>query len=385
MPAAKRNGVSSSQLLDWRSPAWAVAVAVLLAAGCSERASEPAGAAKAQDAALRSGERASGERPSGDQPATGGAASTANQTNTNEQPAAPASGAGPAMLDGVVSIDDAPPTGVTAGEVLQKMTAAYRAADSYFDNAEYRERFVQRRSGVPREPPPHQVSVVFARPNRCRITRREPNPDGSDDVVTVLSDGRRWVATAGKTANRGDPAEDPPPGLLFDGPAPEELSLATLRSDRPLFDAVLPNPIEYLLPQLDLLIATDAAPPRLLADTDAKLLPSGTLRLGPGREAPCFRIELRRAFGVFTAWVDQQEHLLRRLEMPTERVRRELDPGRDLIRLDLWIDFLDASFDTMIGEATFRIDLAAKKPEQDAASDDNSDGGATTADDPPSE
>ena len=41
--------------------------------------------------------------------------------------------------------------------------------------------------------------------------------------------------------------------------------------------------------------------------------------------------------------------------MPTEEVRRQLDPDGELLRLELWIDLVDADIDTAIGDATFKI------------------------------
>lgn len=238
--------------------------------------------------------------------------------------------------------------GVTAGEVLASMVRAYRDAETYFDNALYRERFVQRADGVPHEPPPHQVSVVFARPNRFRLTRREPNSEGDDYQVTVISDGARWVATTSDSAE-----------AVFDDHAPDNLTLQSLLDADQLAATLLPVPIENLFPQLDLLIATEKAETRLLQSAEAKLLLSKNLN-----GAACHRVMLKRSTGEYIAWIDKEQSLLRRLEIPTEAVRRELDPRGDLLRLELWIDFDDANFGTPIGPQTFAIDLPEKGEEE---------------------
>ncbi|MEM9185768.1 MAG: hypothetical protein AAGB00_04650 [Planctomycetota bacterium] len=231
----------------------------------------------------------------------------------------------------------------TAEQVLDDMVAAYRAADTYFDNAEYHERFVQRGDGVPRRSEPHQVSVAWQRPRRLRVTRQAPAPGGKGLRVTLACDGNRV-----RLRSSDHPAE------CIDRPAPEALQRGDILSLGEAAGTLLPVPLENLYPQLELLLSTDKSPPKLLLSADASLLPSDDLQ-----GAACHRVRIDRPAGKYIAWIDQQTHLLRRLEMPTDEVRRQLDPKNALMRLDLWIDFKDATFNTPISVKAFQLEPGA--------------------------
>lgn len=226
--------------------------------------------------------------------------------------------------------------GVTAAEVLAKLTATYRQATTYFDNARYYERFVQRGDGVPREPLPHEVSVAYQRPGRLRISRAAPGEDGAAIKVVLTTDGDRLrVASTDRE------------GELLDREAPALVDRSALDAAGEACSELFPVPLENLYPQLDLLLADGE--PEFLASADVALLASEALD-----GAPCYRLRIDRPAGQYTAWVDKQTGLLRRLEMPTDEVRRQLDPDGSLMRLELWIDFHDADIGTPIGLPTFQ-------------------------------
>lgn len=232
--------------------------------------------------------------------------------------------------------------GVSVDELVQRITAAYRSVENYYDNARYHETFVERGEGFWRGVMPHQVSVVFARPNRVRITRRIPDVDGGDELkVGVACEGERLRAFISDL-----------PGQILDLPAPEALERQTLQADPELAAALLPVPIENLFPQLDLLLATDESPARFFAGAKVAFLPSQSLD-----ETPCYRLQLRRPSGNYVAWFDKESYLLRKLEIPTEQVRQQTDPDGVLSRLKLWIDFSDARGDTKIASEAFEMEI----------------------------
>ncbi|TWT90326.1 hypothetical protein Mal64_07120 [Pseudobythopirellula maris] len=223
-----------------------------------------------------------------------------------------------------------PSTSVEADALLQRMAAAYRRAPSYLDNALYHERFVLRTEGVERETPPHVVSVLFERPNRMRIQRQVPGSGESSLAVGMVCDGERLRAFVSDC-----------PGQLLDLEAPEgfQPTAEGIAPDRHLAAALAPVPVMNLYPQLDLLLAEEPDGPALLRDAEAEMLPPGA-----ADGAPLERVRLRRAEGDYTLWIEPDSLLLRRLDMPTESVRDELDPERVLKSLELWIEFEQATF-----------------------------------------
>lgn len=232
--------------------------------------------------------------------------------------------------------------GVTAGEVLARLAAAYQSADTYFDNAEYHERSVYREEGVPIEPPPHVVSIAFERPRRLRIGHEFAAAAGRGLTVTLATDGDRLRL---RTTDR--------PEQMLDRPAPETLNSVVLTSDEAINEIVFPVPMENLYPQLDLLLADEENPAALLAGAKGTLLKSKQLN-----GADCYRVRIDRPAGVYVLWIDKASPLLRRLDIPTDEVRRQLDPDNDLLRLELWIDFHGAGFGAPINFRTFQLEPA---------------------------
>lgn len=230
--------------------------------------------------------------------------------------------------------------GVTAQQVLDKLASVYRSAETYFDNAMYHERIVYRDRGVPMEPPSHAVAVVFERPGKLRIGHDVPAGRGPGLSVVLISDGQRLRLGTSDHATE-----------LLDLPAPEAMSYASLTSNTTINEIVFPVPMQYLYPQLDLLLASDEQPSKLLSSGDAALLSSD--KLG---EADCYRVRIDGAFGFYVLWIDKASSILRRLDIPTDEVRREQDPDNELLRLELWIEFADASFDAPINFKTFQLE-----------------------------
>lgn len=257
------------------------------------------------------------------------------------------------------------PTGATgpgydgdpaAAAVLQSMAAAYRDATSYFDNAEYRESFIRQGEDVLVEPPAHQVTVAFERPNRVRLLRRVPEGGSPGLAVSVATDGQRLLATVSDL-----------PDQVLDLPAPESLTPRTIAPDPALYGSLFPVPMENLFPQLDLLLATEDSPPALFASAEPTLLPNRELD-----GVDCSRVALKRPSGEYVLWIDAENHLLRRMEAPTDEVRRQLDPRGVMLEWRLWIDFQDATLGGTMADSVFQITPAdgAQRVERFQASND---------------
>ncbi len=239
------------------------------------------------------------------------------------------------------------PAGTTAAKVLDEMVAAYQGAETYYDNAEYCERHVYQADGVEVLPPPHVMSVAFRRPNCVRIQRNVPAGDGPGLEATVACDGERYRAFISDLADQS-----------LDRAAAETLGYDNLMPDEIVARVLTPVPLENLYPQLDLLVSTKSAPPKLLAETTAKLLTAAE-----HNGVKCQRVELSRAGQAWVLWIDQDNHLLRRLDMPTADVRAALDPSGNLKELALWIDFRDATIGTPLADSAFAAEFpASAKP-----------------------
>ncbi len=237
--------------------------------------------------------------------------------------------------------------GTTAAKVLDQMVAAYQGAESYYDNAEYCERHVYQADGVEVLPPPHVMSVAFRRPNRVRIQRNVPAGDGPGLQVTVACDGERYRAFISDLADQS-----------LDRPADETLSYNNVTPDEILARVLTPVPLENLYPQLDLLVSTKSAPPKLLVGTKLKLLTSAK-----HGGVKCQRVELSRGDQAWVLWIDQTDHVLRRLDMPTDDVRAVLDPSGNLKELELWIDFREATIGTPLADSAFAAEFpSSAKP-----------------------
>lgn len=236
--------------------------------------------------------------------------------------------------------------GTTAAAVIDQMKKVYQENDSYFDNAEYHESFLRQGERVLIDEPMHMVSVVMQRPNQFRVARRVPEGRTKELDVVVICDGERYRATLSDF-----------PEQMLDLDAPEKLTAETLAATPNIQTALLPVPVEGLYPQLDLLLGTDETPARLLAGAKPELMTSKKLET-PYLDEPldCYRVRLNRDAGGYILWIDKEQSLLRRLEIPTDQVRKELDPGGVMMQWRLWIDFRDATIGSAIAKKTFELE-----------------------------
>lgn len=230
--------------------------------------------------------------------------------------------------------------GLAAEEILQKMAEAYQSFEQYVDNAQYHQRFVRHDDGLEVDVPPHMVSVAFRRPNNVRVSRQEPAIDGPGSVVTMTSAGERVRAFVS-----GYPEQ------VLEYPLPDDWNADRLFQTNALKQAILPVPVENLFPQLDLLVADSKAGPRLFEADRIERIASDEID-----GAVCYRIELERSDeGTRVLWIDEELLLLKRMEMPTRRVRAMMDPDDVLRDLSLWIDFHDAQTNSIPNDEMFEM------------------------------
>lgn len=231
-----------------------------------------------------------------------------------------------------------------AETILNRLTAHYREAPHYVAEAVYRERYLRRSDPSATEPPPHVIAVAFVRPDRLRITRQTPAVhSGAVEMTMVI--GERLLAETTEHTDK-----------LLDRPAPDKLSHESISESAQLVAGLLPVPLENLYPQIDLLVSKPGGGPRLQEASEATLLDDDEID-----GAACYRVRLDRPTGKHVLWIDKEAPVLRRLEMPTDEVRRQLDPSGELSQLDLWIDFRGATLDSPPSDDRFLIEAGERE------------------------
>lgn len=240
--------------------------------------------------------------------------------------------------------------GLTAAEVIHKMAEVYRNATSYSDRAEYAEHFTDAARGVLEQTEPHTLAVKLVRPNRFLVTREVPAMEGTLQRIRIASDGKRLV---------GEVSDLSPQVLEIDAPA--ETSPESIAPDPQLRSALLPVPMENLYPQLSLLLGTESAPswPAVASDR-LEMLPPKMLERKSQPSVDCYRVRIATPLGAYIYWVDRHSHLLHRLELPSDEVRKLLFADRNLGSYQLIIDFYDVKIDANIPEEEFRLDIPAE-------------------------
>lgn len=235
--------------------------------------------------------------------------------------------------------------GMTAAEIMEKMVAAYREADTYLDNAEYGEHFILPNDGVMQQGPSVMVTVMLNRPNRFRIVREAARLDGPSERVESVSDGTKLQATVSRL-----------PEQRLSLPAPEVATLESVAPDPLLREELFPAPVQDMFPQLALLLsAEDEKPWPLQATAGLVLLPQKELRREHGSNAMCYRVQMQTTMGPQICWVEKETFLLRRIEITNDELREHLYPNQKFTEFSWQFNFDDATFDAQIDKAGFRL------------------------------
>jgi len=232
--------------------------------------------------------------------------------------------------------------GPSANELLAKMAAKYRSASTYVDNAQYVEQSVRREQGVERELPYFQLSIAYERPNKLRLRREEAIMASAGRVsYDIASDGSIVRCVAGEL-----------PEQVHESAAPEKLTLDNFIPTDEFRSAILEVSIENIFPQLVMLLSPDDSS-TIFPETEApKRLKDKEID-----GALYHRVSFSSTAGTRVLWIDPQTYALRRMEIPTESQRRQLDPKGRYSHLSFWIDYQEVAFDAEIDSATFVMDI----------------------------
>lgn len=254
-----------------------------------------------------------------------------------DSPAAPADAKPPASA-APKSTPPAADAAPTAERVLARMTAAYRNAATYEDGAQVFFTFVE--GGEKYNEGPIPYSIALARPNKLRLNMFQ---------AAIVCDGEKLRAATSDI-----------PGQVLETDAPAGLTTENIAQNEILKHA-MSGGLPLRSPQLALLLGAGLGapkasegrqPPELANKEPAKLLEERTLE-----ERPCYRVELSTADGAKVLWIDQENFVLRRVELPAEPIRQVLDPQGGLQEMKVWIDFKGARLGGRLADEAFEFEM----------------------------
>jgi hypothetical protein len=223
----------------------------------------------------------------------------------------------------------------TASEILQKLLATYRGAESYQDDAVVRLSFQQGNQPVEQEWP---AAVAFERPNKLSLVAYQ---------ATVKCDGRELRAKI------DDPDSGNVDNQVVVRSAPKELKLTDLASDQLLYD-ILSSQLRRQPIQLELLLESGGLVSAFGADVACRRLDD---EQHDGRT--CFRVEVPSPGGPFVFWVDQAEFLLRRLDYPAAALVPDLTNNPEVSDVQLLADLRGAHLGGSITADEFTLEIPA--------------------------
>jgi thiol-disulfide isomerase/thioredoxin len=221
----------------------------------------------------------------------------------------------------------------SAKEILAKMVAAYRQADTYADAGQLHYEVVA--GGVKQASDPVPMSVTFERPNRVRAIMFDS---------MAVSDGQQIHAAVQQVVDQ-----------VLEVPAPAKLTLTNFPPDEVLQLAMTAGRALFTAPQLGLLFSDDPLQ-AILSDAQAVTLLED--EKADGRA--CARVLVRRGDGKWIYWVDRQDSILRRVDLPTDELRKEIAPDEGVTELSIWVDMQGAQLNQPIDTKAFEFDVPAE-------------------------
>lgn len=231
---------------------------------------------------------------------------------------------------------------IAAEEVLARMVAAYRGAETYADHAHYLRQTVRRDEGVERNTLIFNLQLTVERPNRWRFKYlREYPPSQRNETFDIASDGQIVRTAAGEL-----------PAQVHETLAPAVLTLENLVPEPNVREAILQVSVENIYPQLAMLLADSNEARIFPADAKPRHLDQAELR-----GAKCYRIALDNPAGKRVLWIDAESYMLLRMELPVEGQLPIFDPHGEFNRYAVLIDYLDPALNQSLATDAFELAL----------------------------
>ncbi|HVX12303.1 MAG TPA: thioredoxin-like domain-containing protein [Pirellulales bacterium] len=228
------------------------------------------------------------------------------------------------------------PALTSAGEVLERMVAAYHEADSYQDSGQVRLHFKKRGDGPNQEVNQDwDYSIAFTRPNKLRLHVYQS---------VVVCDGKELHAAVNLDEVRRQ---------VLAVQAPDKLTPQNIFDSDPLLSQVLTQGGAAGPPLLlPLLLEEAALEPVLEGGEKPVLLPPDKV---DGED--CYRVEVKRPDGRLVFWIDQKNFVLRRVEYPTDDFRKGVEEKEGPVtELSLTVECSGAKLDAKIEPAAFQFE-----------------------------
>ncbi len=223
------------------------------------------------------------------------------------------------------------PEETQAQAILDKLADTYRGAQSYADSGTVRLRYQQGERQIDESV---DFAVTLEKPNRLRLNLYQ---------ALVVCDGETLHATIADLA-----------GEVLEVPAPEKLSLEEIYRHE-LLNGVLTSGLAGSSPQLAFLLNDQAVKQLIeLGNAPPRLLSAGEID-----SAACDRVVIERTDGELLLLIDQQSHVLRRLEYPVKELAQQMSQTGAVSNLTLVADFSGAQVNEPIEAVAFQFETPA--------------------------
>ncbi len=250
----------------------------------------------------------------------------------------------PSSTDATAVSSAKSPAGPPAAEVLEKMRDVYRNAKTYTDNTSVVFHAVVRRTGGETETAYTRASVAFERPNRLHVTYQRNIASPQEERFEVVSNGVFVRSTAKEI-----------PLQIHEAIAPLELSTKNFIPEPALRGALLESALENTLPQLALLLVSVKEQAVFPGEDQARMLGEAEL------DGKLYhRLEMPSPAGKRVLWVDQEQFTMRRMEVPIDDQKKQINARNQYSQFSVWIDFESVTIDPEIESATFHLAIPEK-------------------------
>jgi outer membrane lipoprotein-sorting protein len=213
-----------------------------------------------------------------------------------------------------------------ADALLKRMAAAYQKASSYADFATVRLHAETAKGAIDQTA---KFGMTLVRPNKLRMECYQG---------TIVCDGKQWYAFVEGLPNQV---------VLRDAPA--KVTMDTIHVDD-ILRAALSRGFAGPCPQSLLLLDADALPAFLDGVKKVSLADPETI---DGHD--CYQVRAERSDGTATFWVDQKTYALRRMALPVDEFRKDLERDGEVKSVSLVADFKNAQFDSPIDPKAFEF------------------------------
>lgn len=230
---------------------------------------------------------------------------------------------------------DTDPAEATAQQVLEKMLAAYRDAESYSDQGAIHVKATVDEREMKDAPLP--FSIVWQKPNKVQL-HVAPGGIGGQPVgeSVLVSDGENMRVVTG--------AQDE----ILAVAAPDTISIET--TEKPLADSVIGRR-DLPTPRVAMLFGDESLEDVIPHADKAELLEPAEID-----GTTCWRVAVEEPAGTREYWIDQSNYILRRIVLPAEQMKSVYATEGNFDDIDVTIDYHNAAFAADADPAAYQLE-----------------------------